>query len=252
MKAKKNALRMVWFFLNQYKLPFIFLIGLATLIGISESLSVALMYPILAGGLGQQTTSNIFLDFMSNFIKLIPFNDELIVYCVLFILLAVFVFIIKLFYFYFSEKLTSMIVINAKQNVFNKCMSSDYQFFIDNKQGELIYKTSAAPGQIAGLLNIISSVIVDLFLSISIFFLLLSMSWKLTIILMFGGIGYYYLSKYLSIRVSYVVGQMVLETSQVETVIINEFTNGIKQIKVFETFPYWRKIRLDSMTQEGK
>ena len=57
-----------------------------------------------------------------------------------------------------------------------------------------------------------------------------------------GGVGYYYLTKYFSIRVHYFGGKKQLESGQKETVAITEFTSGVKQIKVFETFDYWQNL----------
>lgn len=242
MKGKKNTVRVVWFFLKGHKLHFLFLITIAVLIGFLESLNVALMYPILTNTLGTGgANQNIFLSFLDVFAKIVPVNDMFIAYCVLFVLLALTVFIGKIFYFYYSEWLTAKIVINTKENIFDKCMNSDYQFFVDNKQGEILYKTQVAPSSIATLLNLLSSVTIELFLSISIFALLFSMSWKGTILLLIGGFGYYSFTKYLSHRISYISGKKKLESGQTETVVINEYTTGAKQIKVFNTFPYWKK-----------
>jgi len=242
MKKKLNAIRTVWFFFNRYKFHFLFLIFLAVLIGVLESLNVAIVYPILANSFDIKVTENPFLSFVNVFVQLIPIDDELVRYCILFIILAFLVFVAKLIYYYFSVKLTSKIVIEAKQDVFNKCIDSDYQFFVDNKQGEILYKTSIAPRSIYQLLGLLSNIFVELILAVSIFTILLSMSWKGTILIIIGGVAYYYLTKYLSARVSYVAGRRQLEMGQKETVVISEFTSGIKQIKVFETFPYWKKL----------
>ena len=244
MKTKENVqnvLKTIWFFLSQYKIQFLFLLILATFVGLLETLNVALIAPILSNSLGNQTSNNIFTNFINIFVKIIPINDTLVKYCILFIALAVFVFLFKIVYFFFSVNFISKIVIDTKQNIFNKCINSDYQFFIDNKEGEILYKTATAPTYVATLLTILSSFFVDLILSASIFFLLLSLSWKGTAIIIVGGIGYYYLTKYLSTRVSYAAGVKQLESGQKETVVVTEFTSGIKQIKVFETFPYWKK-----------
>ncbi len=242
MKDRKIIPKIIWFFISKYKLRFIFLIGLAIITGILESLNVALMYPILSYGLGVTTTSNAFINFIDNFARFIPINDVLVKYCILFMVLAFSVFVTKLSYHFFSVNLTAKIVIDAKQSVFKKCINSDYQFFIDNKQGEILYKTSTAPTQISTLLNIISNSIVELILSVSVVVLLVSMSLKGTIILLVGGIGYYYLTKHLSLKIHYLSGKRQLKSGQTETVVVNEFTSGIKQIKVFETFDYWKDL----------
>lgn len=241
MKNKQSGLRVIWFFIDEYKIQFLFLMTLAAFVGILETLNVALIAPILSNSLGSGTSNNIFITFINFFLKIVPINDILVKYCILFIVLAFFVFIFKIVYFFFSVNFISKIVIEAKQKIFNKCINSDYQFFVDNKEGEILYKIITAPNNIAVMLTILSNFFVDLILSVSVFVLLLSMSWKGTVLIIAGGIGYYYLTKYLSAKVSYSAGLKQFEYGQKETVVINEFTSGIKQIKVFEVFSYWKQ-----------
>ena len=242
MKKKIGYLKLIWFFLGQYKSYYLFLILLAIFIGILESLNVAILYPILSNGLGTSITENPFLNFIDGFVQFIPINDALVQYCVLFIIFALLIFIFKIIYFFFSIKITSKIIINTKQNIFNKFITSDYQFFIDNKQGDMLYKIINAPGSLIGMLNILSNACVEIILSISILILLFSMSSKGFILIIIGGILYYFLTKYLSKKVHYIAGKKRLESGQKETVVINEFTSGIKQIKVFKTFSYWKDL----------
>jgi ATP-binding cassette subfamily B protein len=239
IKKTQNRLRAVWFFLEKYKVYFGFLIGLAILSGLLESLNVALMYPIISEGLDISTSSNVFLNAIEPIMRLIPIKDELIRFCVVFIFVAIAVFLVKIVYYYSSAKFASKVVVEAKQDVFNKCINADYQFFVDNKQGEVLYKTANAPNSIAQILQIMSNIFVELFLSLSVFTVLLSMSWKMLIIVLIGGICYYYLTRYLSWMVSYRAGKKILESGQQETAIVSEYTSGIKHIKVFETFSYW-------------
>jgi ATP-binding cassette subfamily B protein len=239
IKKTQNRLRAVWFFLEKYKVYFGFLIGLAILSGLLESLNVALMYPIISEGLDISTSSNVFLNAIEPIMRLIPIKDELIRFCVVFIFVAIAVFLVKIVYYYSSAKFASKVVVEAKQDVFNKCINADYQFFVDNKQGEVLYKTANAPNSIAQILQIMSNIFVELFLSLSVFTVLLSMSWKMLIIVLIGGICYYYLTRHLSWMVSYKAGKKILESGQQETAIVSEYTSGIKHIKVFETFSYW-------------
>jgi len=240
--SRGNSLRMIYFFLGKHKLHFLFLIVLAIFIGFFESLNVALMQPILANGLEIDYTNNMFITFINDATSIIPIQDELIRHSIAFIALAIFVFIAKLFYFYFSLKITAMIVINAKEDVFRKCMGSDYQFFVDNKQGEILYKTSTAPNNLVTMLNILTNIFVELLFTVSVFILLFSISWKASILIIIVGVGYYYLTKYLSMKVHYISGKRKLESGQTEAVIISEYTTGAKQIKVFETYNYWKKL----------
>ena len=239
IKKSQSRLRVVWFFLEKYKIYFGFLIGLAILSGVLESLNVALLYPIISEGLDISTSSNMFLNAIDPIIRLIPIKDDLIRYCVVFIMVATAVFLVKTAYFYSSAKFAAKVVVEAKQDVFNKCINADYQFFVDNKQGEVLYKTANAPNSIAQILQIMSNIFVELFLALSVVSVLLSMSWKMLVIVLIGGICYYYLTRYLSWMVSYRAGKKIVESGQQETAIVSEYTSGIKHIKVFETFSYW-------------
>jgi len=242
MKNKVGAITKVWFFLSRYKLYFMFLVGLAIFAGILESLNVAIMYPILnLSILGGGTVDNPIIGFLDPFVKLIPIEDILIRYSVLFLTVAIFAFITKAIYYYFSAKFTATVMKDVKQKVFTKCIDSDYQFFIDNKQGEILYKISQAPNSISNVLELFSDLFVELFLSIAVFTALLTMSWKFLIVVIIGGVIYYYFTKYLSTKVSYKAGVKQRDSGQKERVIVSEYTTGIKQIKVFETFSYWTK-----------
>ena len=77
--------------------------------------------------------------------------------------------------------------------------------------------TPMASSEIAQLLNIILNSIVELILSVSVFILLFSMSLKGSIIIIIGGIAYYYLTKTLSLKIQYMSGKRQLKSGQTET-----------------------------------
>ena len=241
-KRKKSNLKIVWFFIRKYKLYFMFIIGLALLVGILESITVGLMYPIIDGVLDLDAANNTFLNLVDPFINKVPINDSLIRYSVVFLAVALLVSIMKIVYYFLSVKFSAKVVTELKKDVFNKCINSDYQFFVDNKQGELLYKTSQAPNSINGVLQVLSDVFLPLFLSVSVFIMLLTMSWKLVIIISIGALVYFYLVRHISISISYKTGKEKIDAVEKEQVIVTEYTRGIKQIKVFETFDYWKKM----------
>ena len=242
MKKEKNGLKIVWFFLSKYKFSFMFVIGLAILLSILETLNVALIAPILSNSMGGQTNNNFFMYFINIFLNFIPIDDILIKYCILFVAIALLAFFVKLVFFFISVELNSMIVTNVKKKIFERCINYDYQFFIDHNKGEIFYKIFAAPGKLTLILTIISDSFAEVISLVLIFVLLFSLSWKGTLLILVGGTVYYYIIKRLSLKISYKAGKKKLEFSQKESVIINEFMDGIKQIKVFETFPYWKNL----------
>jgi ABC-type multidrug transport system fused ATPase/permease subunit len=171
---------------------------------------------------------------------LIPLEDYELRYAVAFMILAAFSFSFKIVYYYLSAKFLAIIAKETKQKMFNKCINADYQYFIDNKQGEILYKISQAPNSIASVLQTLSDIFLHLFLAIAVFVMLTTMSWKLVLIVLIGGIIYFYAIKEISTKISYKAGRKQRDSSQKEKVIVTEYTSGIKQIKVSETFDYWK------------
>jgi len=240
IRKKNDKIKIIWFFISSYKLYFICLLGLAILIGMLESLNVGLMYPIIYDILGDEASGNTFLSFIDPYINRIPINDSLVRYATAFLMVSVFVFIFKAVYYYFSVGLSAKVVKKTKQDVFNKCITSDYQFFVDKNQGEIFYRTVSAPATMANMLAIFSEIFISLFLSISVIVILFSMSWKLVIMLFIAGGIYLYIVKYISTVVSYKAGEKQRIAGEKEAAIVTEYTSGIKQIKVFETYEYWK------------
>jgi len=243
-KKNKNdsKLKTVWFFISEYKLFFFIILVLAIFAGLLEALNVGLMYPIINNILNTQGGENAFINFVDPYLKILPIDDELLRYATAFIMLAIASFIFKTMYYYLSAKFSSIIAKEAKQKMFKKCMNADYQYFIDNKQGELLYKTSQAPMSIVNVLQTLSDIFLHLFLAIFVFAMLTTMSWKLVIIVAIAGIVYFYAIKEISTRISYKAGAKKRDSGQEERVIVTEYTSGIKQIKVFETVDYWKKM----------
>lgn len=244
-KTKKTKdtkqLYTIWFFIKDRKLFFFFILALALLVGIAEALTIVVIYPIISNILAQtiEIPSNPALDFINPIVNILPVEDELLRYSIFFIIIAIFLFIAKTLYYYFSIKFTSEVVKNSKQKVFDKCINSDYQFFLDNKQGEILYKTSFAPNALAAILATIFDLFMEIIMVIGVFIALITMSWKLVVIVAIGGILYFYIIKYISTVISYKAGREKRDSGQKERVIVSEYTSGIKQIKVFETFNYW-------------
>jgi ABC-type multidrug transport system fused ATPase/permease subunit len=241
-KNRQGKLKTIWFFISNYKLFFFFIIILAVFAGLLEAVNVGLMYPIINNILNTQGGENAFINFIDPYIKIIPVEDELLRYAIAFIVVATVSFIFKTVYYFLSAKFSAVIVKEAKQKIFNKCITADYQYFVDNKQGEILYKTSEAPNSIANVLQSFSDIFLHLFLAIAVFSMLASMSWKMVILVGVAGMIYFYAIKIISTKVSYTSGVKTRDSGQKERVIVTEYTSGIKQIKVSETFDYWKNL----------
>ena len=235
-----SILDVVWFFLKPYKLHIIALFILFILVGGLEAATIAAVYPILSAafdpGAGQ---GNIILSLFGAIANLLPIEDEFISYCALFLIIAVLAFTVKLVSVNFRVRFTASLVRKSQSEIFDKFIKADYQYFIDHKQGELIYNATTAPQQLANLLSGVTEFVSQALLSISVLLLLFSLSWQGALAVLLLGLGYQYITRYLATKVSYHAGKSEMEALREGNVILNEGISGIKQIKVFAIGENW-------------
>ena len=180
MSPKEKSYKIIWFFLKNYKYYLLILVSLSILAGIFGTANIAVLYPILTYSLDANTNpdTNIVFLIIRPLAESVPLNDPIVANSVLFIILAILAFLFEIIYAYFAAKITSMSVLENKRKLFDKYTISDYQFFLDNKQGELLYKIHNAPSYIAVILDTFTRLFADFILSLSVFILLLLISFK--------------------------------------------------------------------------
>lgn len=236
----------IWYFLRPYKIDFLILFLFGILIAIVNMVNLALLYPILSITTGQTYEPDNFIFkilslFEHSFSTVFSINDPLIASSLLFIIISIFSFFFNIIYLDLSLKISTKITIENKKKIFEKYINSDYQLFTDSKQGDLIYKVTRAPQSIADVFTILTKFFCDILLSVSVFILLLSISINGTVAVLVIGFCYYLLTRYLSLKVSYVSAKRRYEASEKENVTLNEYFNGVKQIKASESSDLWRK-----------
>ena len=240
MEKQKNSFKLISFFFKPHKLHIAVLFTLSLLLGGLEAANVAALYPILSAafdtGFGE---GNVILSLLRGVANLLPIEDEFIAYCVVFLLIALLAFAVKLISISFRVKLAASLVKKNQSEVFNKFIKADYQYFIDHKQGELIYNVASAPARLSILITAVTELIAQAILSISVLLLLFSLSWQGAVAVLLIGLGYHYFTRYLGGKVSYYSGKGEMEALRESNVILNEAISGIKQVKVFVTGEKW-------------
>ena len=246
---KTSGLRTIWFFLRDYKHRLALLVGLAILIGYLETLSIAVLYPILDASLDMEggLSGNLFFRALNYLAGLFPVDSALVAYCILFILLVLLVFLCRLIYTNLSARTIAKIATDFKIKVFHKFTESDYQFFVDNRQGDLLYLAKGAPDSTGPALQALALSIVEIIMAVSVLVLLFSMSWKATIGVVVLGAAYYFFTRYLGVKISYVAGKEMKSASQDENAVLNEYISGAKQIIAFRTGSRWQQLFLDAV-----
>ena len=240
MEKQSSRLQILWFFLKQYKLQVPGLLVLSLLVGGFEAATVATVYPILnAAFLKSAGQGNLVLSLFKRVADLLPFADEMIALCLIFMILALLAFIVKVIYVRYRAQFVARLVFNKQNEVLNKFLRADYQYIIDHKEGELIYNVTSAPASLSAVVLAITELIAQGFLSISIILLLFSLSWKGTIAVLLIGLMYYLITRYLAEKISYHSGKEQSEAGRETMVVLNEALGGIKQVKVFAQADEW-------------
>ncbi len=245
VKPRKRGagLRTIWFFLRPHKLRLAILVLFSLAIAYLEGLNVALIYPILEASLDAPTglSGNPFLAVVRTIASALPIDDTLISNCVVFVLVTVIVFLLRLAYINLSIRTTARIQNMAQNAVFKKYTESDYQFFVDHKQGELVYRATIAPRSATKVFDTVTRLLSDLMTSVSVIAVLASISWKGVIAVAVLGFGYFFFTRYLGRRVSYVAGKGIVRARENENVVLNEYVTGVKQIRASNSSHRWRR-----------
>ncbi|MFA4849432.1 MAG: ABC transporter ATP-binding protein [Methanoregula sp.] len=244
MEKETDSLSTILFFLTSYKLQFFILFCFGIIVAFLELINLALLYPILSLSTNQTYESNNVVYTLISFPEVAASNlfnihDPLITACLLFILFAILSYIFNIIYTLISLRITANITINNKEKVFNKITNLDYQYFVDNKQGEIIYRISRSTESISSVFDSLSKLFVDIIISLAILSLMLLSSFIGTLIVLIVGGSFYLLSRYMSVRVAFHTGTGKRRAAEQENVTINEYLNGVKQIKASVASQYW-------------
>ena len=205
-----------------------------------ESLSLAAFFPVFTSVL-EDSAEGVggILGVITNIAERFPFDDPIVSASVLLVSL----FMAKTIFTMSREGLTAYgsgkVLYDTKNRIMEKYAGADYQFFLDSKQGSMIYNGLQAPHHVAHLLLRASQMVAELFRIIAIIIVLLFVSPFATIALAILGLGYFGVIHYLSKRISYRFGQRRANAMAEQTVIANEFLSGIRQIIAYCTGRSW-------------
>ena len=239
-KPQIGSLKIIRFFFKPYKRYFASLLVLSLLVGGLEAVNVAAIYPILSTafetGFGE---GNVILTMFKWLAELLPIADEFIAYCVFFLITAVLAFVAKFISIKLRTQFSARLIADNQESVFEKFVRADYQYFVDHKQGDLMYNVSTAPQRLSALSISVTELISQVILSLSVLVMLFTISWQGTAGVLLLGLGYHYFTRYLGGRVSYYSGKGELEAVRESTVILNETISGIRQVKVFARMGDW-------------
>ena len=233
-------LRLFWFFLKPCKKLYAAIVVVMVVGGVLDGLSLAAFFPLLstlASGTGDQTAGAVALIVRVG--RFFSISDPIIAAAALLIV----VFALKAAVGILRELLVARAsrrhLFDLKNQILERYSRQRYQFFLDNKQGHLIYKGITSPARVCGLLLKLPQMVTELVKMIAIATVLLLVFPVGTVVLALLGFAYYEIIRYLSRKVSYNIGRERVQASEDEHAIANEFLNGMHQIMTFRAAESW-------------
>jgi len=250
-KIKKN-IAPLFYFLKPYP-GHILGVTLIILFGsVLEGVNILFIFGMLnvvvsPGGVLPGASAGKLLNFFVRIVEMLPFGNRLISVFVI----VLFVILIKcLFEFlrrYYTALVSCKIWHDVQYRVCRNFLYADYQFFLDNKEGEIIYRGFSAPSTMGITLQYSCEILAETVKLFVILLVLFAISFKFSVlILVFTGL-FYIFTNFIAKRVTYFLGQGRQESSIKQTVILSEIINGIKQIKIFLSEKRWLNEYDDAM-----
>lgn len=239
-------MKIILWFLKPYKFG-ISLVSIFLLIcAIIETASIGAFYPLLTNVLAvdgnQVKGGGKILESIGYIVKHLPIAEEIIAASIfLFILVtgaALFGFFAEGFATWYRYKLFE----DFLNRVYHKILKNHYSFFLDKKQGELLYIGINASQSVGEMLLYFPKAGIELFRLAVIAVFLMTISIKATVTVFIIMLLFGMFIRVLSINIVYPIA-VALQNAQSElTAVFSESISGIKQIKIFDNLSFWLNI----------
>lgn len=238
----KNKLRIYYYFLREARKKFLIFLFFSIGLSITYTFLIATLYPLISFSLNQagtQKNKGFILAYISKVISAIPIGDPIISASIVLIILA-----ILLAFFRYSSTVSSLdlafnINYNLQKKLYDKTLNSDINYFIDNKQGDIVFKVKDPPLRVAYIIRDSAILIRESLLTFLLVLIMLSINIKLTLLVFALGAIFGAVIRYNSKRIIYKSGKEMAKTLSEEDIILAESLGGIYTIKAHLAEKKW-------------
>src|SRR3989339_627118 len=241
-RYKNSRLMYVGYFIKPYPYYIVGITILSFVSAVFDGINVLLLFSILNKMMevgGQSSLDGGVLLKINSLVSYIPVKDSFIAACLLLLISVV----LRNAFIYFQSVASSYagykIWQDVQEKVYLKSISADYQYFLNHKQGEIVYRIDSAPGALGALLMYIPKAFVEFTKLLAVGSVLIGISPFASGAIVLVGVGYYYFTKYVGANISYNCGKGRVAACQRQLILLNETIGGIRQIKVFASEKRW-------------
>lgn len=237
----EDRLNSILYFLRKQKFASFLVVISGTLLSILEAFSLAALVPIFSfmAGVSPQSAGSKISAIILGIVDYIPVSNKLIGCLFLLLIVTIIKCNLAVLNSYLISVFSGNAMFDIKKNLMKQFLVADYDFFLDQKQGHLVYQGLVAPEKVALLLRRIPFLLDELLKVLCIIILLFSMNVYATALMLLIGIIFIILIRWTAGKISYLFGVERVRAMTQQGVIFNEFINGIKQIMVHNVGKRW-------------
>lgn len=241
----KNKYKIYFYFLQKFRKKVLIFLFFSIGLSITQAVLLATLYPFVSFSLNQNDNNadaGFFLNNIKIFISKIPIDNPLISVSLFLIVIAVLLGVFR--YCSFSSLLNLSYGINYKlqSEIYEKTLNSDLSYFINNKQGDILFQTKEPPRQVGYIIKDSAILTRESLMTIFLLLMMFSINIKLSLLVLLVGGVFSVAIKYMSKKIVYKSGKAMTKALGEEDIILSESLNGIYTIKAFLVEKMWSKI----------
>lgn len=240
--SSASRFELLKFYIRPYRKQLAVLTLLYLFYVVSETFSIAAIYPLITALTGVEPSSTSRATrFLNSLSGILPIQNKLISVATFVIIVQVVKTVLAVAFEESNAKITSELHYDLKRRIFEKLCRSKYEYFLDKKAGELIYAANTASFKPAISVSYFLQAAVEAFKFITVLAFLFSLSAAVTGGMVVAGLFFIYLNEQVSKKISYVTGSKRTVSSNRSLTLFQEFLAGIKQISIFNVRRFWQQ-----------
>ena len=153
MDRYRRTYSIIEFYSRGLKLHLFALVILSILLGLMETFQIIILYPIISASFSLKDVGLPFFEPLYDLVRTYIALPEVVAFCLIFIGFVILTFVATISYKLISLKFTKAVIVKTKGLIFDKLKENDYRYFVDNKQGDLLYNVITSPQKIRTFLN---------------------------------------------------------------------------------------------------
>ncbi|NMB78011.1 MAG: ABC transporter ATP-binding protein [Methanomicrobiales archaeon] len=237
----RHGIRLLGFFSHGFKGYLAALLLMSIVLGLLETFQIVLLYPIMNATIDFQGPEiAVFEPFYHAARGLVSLPD-IVLFSVLFVILVFLTYILSLVYRYTSICLTRTVITKTKRTIFDKLVMNDYQYFVENKRGDIIYNVVTAPAEVRHFLETSTGMFSESIIVVTIIIAMLFISPPAVVVILGGGLLFILVVRFIGKKFAFRLGRLQMRSMRSENEVISGYLSGLRQIRSVCGDGYWRE-----------